>query len=57
MLKEGKVFFEGDSDAQLTKGLVAILIQGLSGCSAKEIQAVKPEFVKYAGIGASLTPG
>jgi len=55
--KDGKIFFEGDSDAQLTKGLVGLLIEGLSGSSAEEIQSVKPEFILYTGIGATLTPG
>jgi len=47
----------GDSDGLLTKGLLALLIRGLSGCTADEISQVNPEFVKVAKISQSLTPG
>ena len=57
MDKEGKINFIGDSDAQLTKGLVALLVNGLSGETNEVIQAVEPEFINYAGITTSLTPG
>lgn len=51
------VHYQGDSDSQLTKGLVTLLVNGLSGSSAQVIQQVQPEFIKYAGAAKSLTPG
>lgn len=56
---EGQTVLEyvGDSDGLLTKGLVALLIRGLSGCTAEQIQKVDPQFINAAKITQSLTPG
>eukprot|EP00440_Ansanella_granifera_P026846 gb/GFBE01029151.1/.p1 GENE.gb/GFBE01029151.1/~~gb/GFBE01029151.1/.p1 ORF type:complete len:731 (+),score=167.19 gb/GFBE01029151.1/:1-2193(+) len=57
MESDGTITFQGDSDALISKGLVALLVLCLSGCTPAEIAAVKPEFIKASGITASLTPG
>ncbi|XP_042505787.1 sufE-like protein 1, chloroplastic/mitochondrial [Macadamia integrifolia] len=50
------VYFEADSDSVLTKGLAALLVQGLSGRPVSEILKVSPDFVKLLGLRQSLTP-
>lgn len=51
------VSFRGDSDGLFTKGLLALLIRGFSGCTPDEIEAVNPKFIQVAGISQTLTPG
>ena len=55
-LDEGLLQWQGDADAQITKGLLALLITGLNGLSAAEVVAVDPSFMAETGLQASLSP-
>ena len=54
--EEGKLFFNGDSDALLVKGIVALLLYVLSGSTPKEIVASNLYFIERIGLQEHLSP-
>lgn len=54
-LKEGKIYFEGDSDASIVKGLVALLLAVYSGATPDEILNTKPIFLEKIGLREHLS--
>ena len=55
-LKEGKLYWEGYSDALITKGLLAFLISGLNDLTPNDVVKINKKFIEDTGLKASLTP-
>ena len=55
-LEDEQIYYQGDSDAQLVKGLVAFLITGLNGLTPEQIISLQPNFIEETGLQVSLTP-
>ena len=56
IFQEGKLYWEGYSDALITKGLLAFLISGMNELTPKEVVNLKNKFIEDTGLKASLTP-
>jgi cysteine desulfuration protein SufE len=55
-LKDGKLFFTGDSDAVITKGLISLMISVLSGQTPKDIATADLYFIDAIGLRSHLSP-
>jgi len=55
-LVDGKLHWQGDSDAAITKGLLALLIEGLEGLEPSAAAKLDPSFLADTGLQGSLTP-
>lgn len=54
--KNGLLHFTADSDALITKGLVALVVKVLSGHSPKEIMGADLHFIDDIGLRSHLSP-
>ncbi|GAB4820689.1 hypothetical protein N2152v2_007735 [Parachlorella kessleri] len=50
----GRLHFQGDSDSELTKGLCAVLVEGLSGLTPQEVLQVDPACLSGLGLGETV---
>lgn len=55
-LKDGLIIFEADSDAAITKGLVALMVRFYSGREPDIIMDTDPVFIKKIGMQEHLSP-
>jgi cysteine desulfuration protein SufE len=55
-MEDGKIWYKGDSDALLVKGIVALLLSVLSGHTPKEIIDADLYFIDRIGLREHLSP-
>ena len=55
-MKDGKILFTADSDAIITKGIIAILIRVFSNQSPQDIISANMDFIDKIGLKEHLSP-
>jgi cysteine desulfuration protein SufE len=55
-LQDGRLVFTADSDAIITKGIIAILIRAFSNQKPADIIAAKTDFIDQIGLKEHLSP-
>ena len=55
-LEDGKMMYSADSDAIITKGIIALLIRVMNGRTPQEILDLELYFIDAIGLGENLSP-
>ena len=55
VVRDGRMFLAGGSDAAIVAGLVALLLRVYSGRTASEVLATPPEFLREMGLLSNLS--
>ena len=55
-LEDGRVYYAADSDAIITKGIIALLIRVLNGRTPQEVLDTDLYFIDAIGLSANLSP-
>ncbi len=55
-IESGKIYLQGDSDALLVRGLVALVVEVYSGSTPQEVLMTPPDFLKSMGFEGNLSP-
>lgn len=54
--RDGRIYFRGESDAIIVKGIVAMLMKVVSGCTIDEVKGCDFSFVEEIGLREHLSP-
>ena len=54
-MKDGRVYYQGDSDAAIVKGLVALTLRVYSGSTPEEVMQSQPDFLERLGLNTHLS--
>lgn len=55
-VKDGKINFTGDSEAIITKGIIALLIRALNNSTSEEVLKADFDFISQIGLQDHLSP-
>jgi cysteine desulfuration protein SufE len=55
-LRDGCLYFQADSDAVITRGIISLLVGVYSGCTREEISADDFGFLEEIGLKENLSP-